>query len=396
MACSAGDLKSRYDAVVIGARCAGAATALLLARRGLDVLVVEQGERGADTLSTLALMRAGVLQLSRWGLLDDVRRGAPAIRTTTFHYGEEAVEIRIKPRDGVEALFAPRRTLLDPLLADAAEAAGADVAYRTRLVDVQRDRHGRVHGAIVEGQDGVPRPIAANVVVGADGMHSLVARLCGAVPRRTGVHAGAVIYRFCPGLEVEGYHWHYAPGVSAGAIPTGCGDVLVFAAFPRARFMSELRFNLPAAFDAVVEAAAPRLAPAVRAAEPHRAHRSFAGQTGYMRSAWGPGWALVGDASHFKDPITAHGITDALRDAELLARAVEGGTDADFAAYEAIRDELARPLFEYTDEIASFAWDFPRLQTLHKNMSEEMAREVRYLGELTGMENGKWERVANE
>ena len=378
-----GELKSRYDAVVVGARCAGAATAMLLARRGLDVLVVEQGERGADTLSTLALMRAGVLQLSRWGLLDGVRAASPPIRTTTFHYGgAAAVEIRIKPRDGVDALYAPRRTVLDPLLADAAEAAGADVAYRTRLVDLQRDR-GRVRGAIVEGHDGAPRSIAAGIVIGADGVQSIVARLCDAEPQRFGAHAGAVIYTFCRGLDVEGYHWYYAPGVSAGVIPTGGGDVLVFAAVPRARFMRELRFNLPAGFHGVIEAAAPRLAPAVRAAAPVGPYRGFAGHTGYLRPAWGPGWALVGDAGYFKDPITAHGISDALRDAELLARAIEGGADTDFAAYQTIRDDLSLPLFEYTDEIASFAWDFARLQTLHKKMSDEMAREVLYLRDLT-------------
>ena len=388
MAGSAGELKSRYDAVVVGARCAGAATAMLLARRGLDVLVVEQGERGSDTLSTLALMRAGVLQLSRWGLLDGVRAVTPAIRTTTFHYGEEAVEVRIKSRDGVDALYAPRRTVLDPLLADAAQAAGADVAYRTRLVDLQRDRRGRVRGAIIEGRDGAPRPIAAGIVIGADGVQSIVARLCVTEPQRVGAHAGSVIYTFCPGLDVEGYHWHYAAGVSAGVIPTGGGDVLVFAAVPRPRFMRELRFDLPAAFHGVIEAAAPLLAQAVRAAAPAGPYRGFAGQTGYLRPAWGAGWALVGDASYFKDPITAHGISDALRDAELLARAVEGGADADFAAYQAVRDELSLPLFEYTDEIASFAWDFARLQTLHKKMSDEMAKEVRYLRELAEVVKG--------
>src|SRR5262249_33160168 len=119
--------RSSYDAVIVGARCAGAATAMLLARAGLAVLVVEQGTRGADTLSTLALMRAGVLQLSRWGLLDAIETaGTPRIEATTFHYGDRAVEIRIKPRDGVDALYAPRRTLLDPLLADAARSAGAE------------------------------------------------------------------------------------------------------------------------------------------------------------------------------------------------------------------------------------------------------------------------------
>src|SRR5215471_6268556 len=128
------ELKSHYDAVVVGARCAGAATALLLARRGLSVLVVDRDRRGADTLSTLALMRAGVLQLHRWNLLDQVRAaGAPPIRSTSFVYGDEEITIPIKPRDGVDALYAPRRTVLDPVLADAAAAAGADVRFGPRL-----------------------------------------------------------------------------------------------------------------------------------------------------------------------------------------------------------------------------------------------------------------------
>src|SRR5262245_29958621 len=137
--------ESSYDAVVVGARCAGAATAMLLARAGLDVLVVEQGVRGADTLSTLALMRAGVRQLSHWGLLDAVRHaGTPRIETTTFYYGGDPIEIPIKARNGVDALYAPRRTVLDPLLADAAEAAGARIAYRVRLKGLVRDVSGRI------------------------------------------------------------------------------------------------------------------------------------------------------------------------------------------------------------------------------------------------------------
>src|SRR6478752_4753526 len=139
-------LGSSYDAVIVGARCAGTATAMLLARAGFDVLVVDQGARGADTLSTLALMRAGALQLSRWRLLDAIKAaGTPPIETTTFHYRHDAVEIRIKPRDGVDALYAPRRTLLDPLLADAATAVGAEVVYRARVTELLRDATGRVN-----------------------------------------------------------------------------------------------------------------------------------------------------------------------------------------------------------------------------------------------------------
>ena len=376
-------VKSSYDVVVVGARAAGAATAMLLARRGLDVLLVEQGARGADTLSTLALMRGGVVQLSRWGLLDAIRAsGTPPVRKTTFHYAEERVEVRIKPRDGVDALYAPRRTVLDPMLADAAAAAGADVVYHTRLVDVTRTQAGRVDGAIVEGTDRVPRTIAARYVVGADGRQSTLARRVGALPYHVGPHVSSVIYTIVSGLAPDGYHWHFTGGASVGQIPTTDGDVLVFASMPNARFMKELRFDLERSFHKILSEAAPALASAIRILMPAGPFRGFAGQEGVVRPAWGPGWALVGDAGYFKDPLTAHGITDALRDAELLARAIERGTDSALAEYQSVRDELSMRLFWITDEVASFDWSMARLQSLHKAMSEEMAREARYLQEL--------------
>jgi putative flavoprotein involved in K+ transport len=369
---------ARYDAVVVGARCAGSATAMLLARQGMKVLLVEQGARGADTLSTLALMRGGVLQLARWGLLDAVRAsGTPAVRSTTFHYEDDEVRIAITPRDGVDSLCAPRRTVLDPLLADAAAAAGADVRYRTRLTAVQRNASGRVTGVTVA-SGAVPMEVRAGIVIGADGVHSSVAARVGAEPYRVGAHASSVIYGFADGLPSDGYHWHYAPGVSAGVIPTTGGQTLIFASAPRERFMRELRLDLAAGFMAVLEAAAPALASTVRLAPP-RTLRGFAGMPGYFRPAAGPGWALVGDAGFFKDPITAHGITDAFRDAELLARAVLEGTPQALAGYQETRDDLSGTLFTVTDAIASFTWDLPGVQSLHRALSEEMARETRHL-----------------
>lgn len=376
------ELKSRYDVVVVGARCAGAATAMLLARHGADVLLVDRDAYGADTLSTLALMRGGVGQLARWGLLDGVRRaGTPKIETTTFHYDREAVEIRIKPRDGADALYAPRRTVLDPLLADAAAAAGAHVIWRTRLRELLRDERGRVTGVSLEA-NGVERDVEANLIVGADGLHSTVAARLGAEPYRRGAHIGSVIFTFVQGLDASGYHWHFVPGAAAGVIPTGGGDVLVFTAASRERFLRELRHDLKASFYEMLHQVAPALGAAIRIASVNAPFRGFAGHVGYFRPAHGPGWALVGDAGYFKDPITAHGITDALRDAELLARAAERDTGAAYAEYQARRDELSLRLFEITDEIASYEWTLPRLQALHKSMSDEMAREAVFLRDL--------------
>jgi 2-polyprenyl-6-methoxyphenol hydroxylase-like FAD-dependent oxidoreductase len=161
-------------------------------------------------------------------------------------------------------------------------------------------------------------------------------------------------------------------------IPTNDGQTLVFAATTRERFLRELRFDLAAGFRTIARETAPSVEAALGAAA-LSPYRGFAGHPGFIRPAWGPGWALVGDAGYFKDPITAHGITDALRDAESLARAVLHGTDAALDEYEAVRDHLSEELFTITDEIASFAWDIPQLQLLHKSLSDEMTREVRHV-----------------
>jgi flavin-dependent dehydrogenase len=371
-------LRPSYDAVVVGGRCAGAATAMLLARGGASVLLVEQGLRGSDTLSTLALMRGGVLQLSRWGLLDAiVGAGTPPVATTTFHYADEAIPVSIKPRDGVDALYAPRRTLLDPLLADAARLAGADVVYRTRLKELSRGDNGRVNGVTVESGFRT-RTVSAGIVIGADGLNSSVAARVGAQPYLVGKNASGVIYTRVAGLPFDGYHWYYRRGGSVGLIPTNDGETLIFAATTQTRFLEELRFRLPVGLDTVLREVAPEVAALVRSASVSK-YMGFAGHRGVLRPASGPGWALVGDAGNFKDPITAHGITDALRDAELLARAVLQGTDDALAGYHSTRDALSRPLFMISDEIASYAWDLPRLQALHRSLSDEMKREVAHV-----------------
>lgn len=384
----------RYDAIVVGARCAGAATAMLLAREGLSVLLVDGARHGADTLSTLALMRAGVLQLHRWGLLDKVRAaGTPAITSTSFIYGDETITVPIKPRDGVEALYAPRRWLIDPLLADAAAEAGAEVVYGSRLVDLERASDGRVVGATIEQRgatieqpgatieqrgDGVRR-VRADIVIGADGRRSTVARLVEAATRRESRHACGVIYTFWPGLENNRSRWFYRSGVSAGSIPTNNGDACVFVATPQARFHDEIRSDLKAGYQRVLAECAPELAGEVAQKAPSEPLRSFPGQPGVIRQSHGPGWALVGDAGYFKDPITAHGITDALRDAELLARAVKRGSDEALAEYQSTRDELSWKLFDITDTIAGFEWDLDSLKPLHLELSKSMNGEVEAL-----------------
>jgi menaquinone-9 beta-reductase len=235
---------SHYDALIVGARCAGAATALLLARQGWRVLLIDRAPYGSDTLSTHALMRVGVQQLERFGLLERLAElGAPAVRRTVFHYGSDArfepgsdpsaIEIAMKARYGVDALYAPRRTSLDRMLVDAACEAGVEVQHSCGLLALQPDWSGRVAGAVLAPEGLPPHPISTRWVIGADGRRSSVARLLDVPLTRTGRAATATIYGYYTDLDLgdpePSYHWLYATGIGTGVIPTDRGQSCVFA-----------------------------------------------------------------------------------------------------------------------------------------------------------------------
>jgi flavin-dependent dehydrogenase len=377
------DLEPGYDAVVVGARAAGASTAMLLARAGLRVLAVERGLYGSDTLSTHALMRAGVLQLARWGLLPTIEgERTPRVVRTVFHYEDEVLDIPIQPRGLVPALYAPRRTVLDRVLANAAFEAGVDLRYRVRLAELLRGASGRVEGVVLVDGDGVRQSVRSEIVIGADGMRSAVASLVNAPVTRWGRYASATIYGYWSGLELDGYHWHWGAGTASGAIPTNGGEVLVFASMPARRFTDEAAHDLAGTYRRVLSESAPDLARRLGESRLVGRLRGFPGQPGYFRRAFGPGWALVGDAGYFKDPITAHGLSDALRDAELLAHAVEEGGDEALGSYQSLRDALSVRLFEISDRVASFEWDNREVKALHRALSDEMKREVREMDQL--------------
>ena len=365
------------DVVVIGARCAGAATAMLLARAGRTVLLVDRGEYGTDILSTHALMRGGVRQLSRWNLLDRIiDAGTPPVKMTTFHVGSQAMRVEIKPKFGVEALFAPRRTVLDRVLVDAARESGAIVRFGTRLTALSRASDGRVAGVVLRDPAGRTVHVSTQYVVGADGMRSTVAGLVGAAVYRAGEHATSVLYGYWPDLPVDGFNWHYAEASAAGVIPTNDGETLVFAGVPAARWPETVAAGRFDAFVRILRETAPAVAAAILSTG-ERPLTGFAGRAGYFRQSWGPGWALVGDAGYFKDPLTAHGITDAFRDAELLADAIVDGSPMALADYQRCRDEWSSGLFEITDRIASFEWTLDSVGALLERLSREMADDVK-------------------
>jgi flavin-dependent dehydrogenase len=378
-----------YDVIVVGARVAGAATARLLARRGLRVLLVDRRRPAADTLSTHALMRGGVLQLSRWGLLDRViSAGTPAVGQTVLHYGDVSETVPIKPKAGVPSLFAPRRTVLDPILVEAASEEGVDVRFGVTVTTPLVDATGRVIGVTGRDREGQPFEAFASMTVGADGTRSAIARGVGAEVLRQARHASAMIYSYWSGAPVDGYEWFYRPGVSAGLIPTNGGLTCAWVGVSSTCFTSDMARDLDSTFHCLLAQGAPEALPRFEHAQQEGRFFAFPGLRGFQRQPWGRGWSLVGDASHFKDPLSTHGITDALRDAEFLAEAisacVEGRVDESEAgrSYRTMRDRLSHELFTATDVVASYDWEPAELRHLLLALAASMREEVDVLSRL--------------
>jgi flavin-dependent dehydrogenase len=380
-------MNDRYDAIIVGARVAGATTAMLLARAGLRVLVIDRARHGTDTLSTHAFMRGGVMQLSRFGLLEDIIAACtPPVHRTVIRYGETEETVDIRPGPHVPALFAPRRSLLDRILVDAAARAGADVRFQTALTGLLRDADGRVIG--IEARDPSGRRLVARapLTIGADGLRSPVAREVGALTYESGTNASAMVVGYWSGVHVEGYQWLYGTGMTAGIIPTNDGQVCVWAGTPSCGFERQRR-EPDLGLHRILHTVAPDWSQALARGRRHGPVRGFPGVPGYLRQPWGRGWALVGDASHFKDPLTTHGMTDALRDAEMLARAVlsaDGthGLDQALAGYQDLRDALCHDLFLLSDRAAAYDWDMAQLRSLLLAVSRAMRPELQYLLEL--------------
>jgi flavin-dependent dehydrogenase len=373
-----------YDVIIVGARPAGAATAMLLAGAGLRVLALDRSAFGADTLSTHAILRGGVLQLSRWGLLDElVAAGTPPVKHTEFVYRDGRVGVDIKPAHGVDALYAPRRTLLDPVLVDAARRAGADLHHGISVLDLLWHA-GAVAGVRALDSSGRQIELRARLVIGADGIRSGVAERVGAAVTRHGAGAAAATYGYWTDLDIDGFVWIFRPDACSGLIPTNDGRVCVFAGGSTER-ISRGGTQL---IEEIVAEGAPDIAERLRSAKAPRGTRTWLGHPGFMRRPFGRGWALVGDAGYFKDPIGAHGITDALRDAELLARAVIDGWSDDrslldaLAGYESERDRISVRLFDVVDRIAGHRWDDTEIAGILLELNAAMADEIETITRL--------------
>jgi 2-polyprenyl-6-methoxyphenol hydroxylase-like FAD-dependent oxidoreductase len=355
-----------YDAIVVGARVAGSPIAMLLARKGYDVLLLDRATFPSDTISTHLVHPPGVAALQRWGLLDDVvATGCPAIDTYAFDFGPFTLS-GAPGADGAVS-YGPRRTLLDKLLVDAAAEAGAEVREGFSVESMVFDDD-QVSGVRGHTKGGKTITELARVVIGADGRHSLVAQAVHPRQYHEKPPLLAGYYAYWSGLPMKGrFETYVRPSRGMAAWPTNDDLTVVIAGWPYAEFdanKKDIEGNLAKTYD-LAPSFAERLQAGTR-------ETRFVGTavSNFFRKPFGSGWALVGDAGYNKDFITAQGIDDAFRDAELCATALDEtftgarSFDAAMADYQTRRDAQVLAMYEFTTELATLEPPPPELQQL--------------------------------
>jgi len=370
-----------FDVVVVGARCAGAATARLMAERGMRVLVVDRAPPGTDTVSSHNLTRGACMQLARWGLSDRLlEAGTPRIDRTHLYFGENVTELEVKPVLGAPGMMGTRRPILDTMLVNAAREAGACVWFHTSFRDVTRDASGRINGVRVTDDTGHDYHIRTKLVVGADGLRSTVARRVSAQLRKEAEHSLGHIYAYVRGLPLRGNHAYFSQTALVAATPTdGNAHIVIATVVPeRLKVMRKLAGH-PWVLRTLAREASAEFAMLLDQTKLVEPIRVFAGTKGRVLDCAGPGWALVGDAGYFRDPVTAHGITDAFRDAELLAEAATAQDDAALLRYQLERDQITEEIWEITDRIAAFDLSLDELQGAYRDLAYAMRTEQAWM-----------------
>jgi 2-polyprenyl-6-methoxyphenol hydroxylase-like FAD-dependent oxidoreductase len=378
-----------HDAIIVGARCAGAPTAMLLARKGYRILLVDKATFPSDTISTHILWPHGAAVMDRWGLLDRLAAtGCPAVALRLrFDVGPFALEGGVTDTNGGRGGFCPRRTVLDKLLVDAAVAAGAELregfSVETLLWDGDRVAgirgHTRTGGTIDE---------RARIVIGADGVHSLVAKAVGAAEYEVRPPLTTNYYTYYSGFEAGDLEQYIRDYQAVGCFSTHDGLTLIAVLWPSRRFR-EVRTDIEGHFRQVLEST-PSVADRLLGARREEKWVGTAGLPNYFRQAFGPGWALAGDAAYHKDPITAQGISDAFLDAEGLAAALDESWsgrqppgDA-LAAHQAARDERVRPMYEFTCQLATLEPPPPQMQRLFLALRGNQEATNQFYSAITG------------
>jgi len=359
-----------YDAIVIGARCAGSPTAMLLAQKGHRVLLLDKATFPSDTMSTHMVHPPGLAALERWGLLKDLAAtGCPPVETYSFDFGPVTISGSPQAIEGFSHGYCPRRTVLDKLLVDAAVEAGAELREGF-AVDELLASDGKVTGIRGHEKDGTDITEHARVVIGADGKHSLVAKTVQPEQYNERPSRMAMYYAYWSGVPAVGFDTFIRGEDHRGwaHIPTHDGLTVMPFGWPVEEFHAN-RGDIEGNFFATLDLS-PEFAERVRAGKRESKFIGSAELPGYFRKPFGDGWVLVGDAGYHKNPITAMGINDAFRDVELVAGALDDAFSGQrsfedgMREYQRTRDEAAMPVYEFTDEFAQVEPPPPEMQQL--------------------------------
>src|SRR5215469_2119773 len=380
----------RYDVIVVGARVAGAATAMLLARAGLRVLAVDRVSFPSDTVSSHQLQVPGAALLHRWGLLGKLAAaGTPPTRRVRFDAGGGLVmDGQFPQHEGVDALYSPRRTLLDSILIEAAREAGAEVRENFRVTQVTAS-DGRVSGIRGNAGRGPAVTETASLVIGADGKRSLVAAAVGARPYRGRPVRSFASYSYWAGLPVSGGELYQRPNRAVAVFPTNDALTMVYAAAPMTEFASaraDLEGHYLRALDQCGD-----LGERVRSSSRAERLRTTPDQPNTFRCSHGPGWALAGDAGVVMDSISAQGMTNALRDANYLAAAVVAGLGGGGPLAAALRDhrrqrdQAIRGMYDFTLGLAAFSRAAPGQRLFFAAVAADQQETDRFLGAFAGI-----------
>jgi flavin-dependent dehydrogenase len=378
-----------YDAIVVGARCAGSPTAMLLARKGYRVLLVDKASFPSDILNGYYLQQPAVVRMRSWGLLDQLRAtNCPDLRTLTFDFGDYVLRGSPPPSADIFEGYAPRRSVLDKILVDAAVGSGVELREGF-AVDGLCWEGDRVTGIRSRSKAGVSMTEQARIVIGADGTSSVVARSANAELYQAKPALTCWYFTHWSGVPVEGIEFYLRERRALVACHTNDGLTVVLAACPHDEFF-EFRTNIERNYFASLDLA-PAFAERVRGGKQEERFAGTADTANFFRRPFGLGWALVGDAGYHRDPATAQGIADSFRDAELLSEAIDDGfcgrrSLADsLAAYEEQRNAAAMPMYEFTAQLANLSEPpSPETQGLLRALHGNQPETGRFLGAWAG------------
>jgi len=341
-----------YDVIVIGARCAGAPLAMLLAQQGRRVLAIDRAQFPSDTISTHFMWPRTTAFLAKWGLLDELAAtGCPPIEKVRIHFGDATLEGRPEAVDGTAIMYCPRRTVLDALLVDAARRAGAEVRERTLMRELLRDGD-RVVGVRLAGPDGV-RDARAALVVGADGLTSGVAHAVQAKDERAHPSLTCGFYAYWEGVPTDGVEFYLRHGRDVLVFPTHDGLTCLWVGRANGEWPA-YKADIEQVYLAGLDGQLRERVQAGRRVTPFKGTHRLPNR---YQACWGEGWALVGDAAYHRDPLTGMGIGDAFLGADLLAAAIDAGLRADLASalagYQQALWDRTGHVFDYTIQSAA-------------------------------------------